>query len=201
MHAGSSVATRCTVPVPMHQNRPCSHHGNSVLPDQACMHRLAYSAGPAGQSVARVEQTLHLRGEHGEGHERAEEAEGDPVRGKLADAKVAHDELQLIWQRQPGVPDVLGAAPPELNRATRPAVLLLPICEEAGRQLRDPPATRVCWELLGCGVLGDCCDVGLQSMLLRKEVRTLQGNLGSGKRTASAGFKEHASLRTTVSRR
>lgn len=55
--------------------------------------------------------------------------------GKLADAKVAEDELQLGGRGQAGSPDVLCRATPQLHRAARPAVLLLPVCEETGRQL------------------------------------------------------------------
>ncbi len=57
------------------------------------------------------------------------------MRGELADAKVAHDELQLGGQGQRGRPDVHRSAPPELHGAAGPAVLLLAVCEEAGRQL------------------------------------------------------------------
>ncbi len=78
----------------------------------------------------------YLRGEHGEGHEGAEEAQGDPVRGKLADAKVAHDELQLGGQGQRGCPNVHCCAAPELHGAAGPAVLLLAVRVEAGWQLR-----------------------------------------------------------------
>ena len=83
---------------------------------------------------------VHLGGENGEGHERAEEAEGDPVGGKLSDAKVEHQELKLGRHGQAGVPDVTGTPAPQLHRAARPAVLLLPEGKEAGRQLQNTPS-------------------------------------------------------------
>ncbi len=84
-----------------------------------------------------------LRREHGERHERAEEAEGDPVRGELAHAKVQQQQLQLGAQRQAAAPDVGRRAAPQLHRAARPAVLLLAVREEAGRQLRAPAPARL----------------------------------------------------------
>ncbi len=57
------------------------------------------------------------------------------MRGKLADAKVAHDKLQLGGHGQARSPDVPRSAPPQLHRAAGPAVLLLPVGEEARRQL------------------------------------------------------------------
>lgn len=80
---------------------------------------------------------VHLGGENREGHKRAEEAEGDPVRGELADAKVEHQELQLGRHGQAGVPDVTGTPPPQLHWPAGPAVLLLPEGKEAGRQLQN----------------------------------------------------------------
>ena len=58
------------------------------------------------------------------------------MRGKLSDAEIAQDELQLGGHGQAGSPDVLCGAPPQLHWAACPAVLLLPVCKEAGRQLQ-----------------------------------------------------------------
>ena len=57
------------------------------------------------------------------------------MRGKLADAKVGDNELQLGAHGQRGRPDVDRGAAPQLHGAARPAVLLLAVREEAGRQL------------------------------------------------------------------
>ena len=78
----------------------------------------------------------HLGREDGQRHQRAEEAERDPVRGKLPHAKVHQQQLQLGAQRQGRAPDIGRRAPPELDGAARPAVLLLAVREEARRQLR-----------------------------------------------------------------
>ena len=78
----------------------------------------------------------YLRGEDREGHEGAEEAQGDPVGGELADAKVEQQELQLGGHGQRGPPDVLGAAPPQLHGPAGPAMLLLAVRKEAGGELR-----------------------------------------------------------------
>ena len=77
-----------------------------------------------------------LGGEDGEGHEHAEEAQADPVRGKLADAKVAQNEVQLVLQRQFGRPDVRRRLPPQLHGTARPPMLLFPVRKETGGQLR-----------------------------------------------------------------
>ncbi len=58
------------------------------------------------QGFEKIFKNTHLRGEDGEGHEGAEEAEGDPVGGEFADAKVEDQELQLGCQGEAGVPDV-----------------------------------------------------------------------------------------------
>jgi hypothetical protein len=86
------------------------------------------------RGVCKPEQA-YLGSEHRKGHEGAEEAQGHPVRSKLADAKVAQDELKLGAQWQRGRPDVHCRAAPQLHGATRPAVLLLAVRIEAGRQL------------------------------------------------------------------
>jgi hypothetical protein len=84
---------------------------------------------------SRVEKSPHLGGEHGEGNQGAEETQGHPVGGELADAKVAADEAQLAGKRQARVPDVMGRPPPQLHGATRPPMLLLAVRKEAGWQL------------------------------------------------------------------
>lgn len=95
-------------------------------------------------NVGRLSESREqdLGGEDGEGHKGAEESEGDPVGGKLADAKVEHQQLQLGHEGEAGVPDVARAAPPQLHWTARPAVLLLPEGEEAGGELRRTHTAR-----------------------------------------------------------
>ena len=60
--------------------------------------------------------------------------------GKFADAKVQDYEVELLLHRQAGGPDVDCCFAPQLYRAARPAVLLLAVGEEAGRQLQEQDA-------------------------------------------------------------
>ena len=53
--------------------------------------------------------------------------------GKLADAEVQHDEIELLLHGQAGGPDVDCCLAPQLHRAARPPVLLLAVGKEAGR--------------------------------------------------------------------
>ena len=82
--------------------------------------------------LARECKKHYLRGEDREGHNGAEEAEGDPVSSELADAKVQQQQLQLGGHGQRRLPDVLGATPPQLHRTAGPAMLLLAVRKEAG---------------------------------------------------------------------
>ena len=61
--------------------------------------------------------------------------------GKLADAKVEQQQLELGRHGERGGPDVLRTAAPQLHWAAGPAVLLLPVREEARRQLRESHRT------------------------------------------------------------
>ena len=63
--------------------------------------------------------------------------------GKLADAKVQDDEVQLFLHRKTGGPDVNCRFSPQLDRATRPPVLLLAVGKEASGQLREQRGVRV----------------------------------------------------------
>lgn len=74
-----------------------------------------------------------LRGEHGEGNQDAEKANGHPVSDAFAEAEVHNDELELAQQGQLAVHDVGCGFAPELHWSTCPAVLLLAECKEAGR--------------------------------------------------------------------
>ena len=51
---------------------------------------------------------------------------------KLADTKVAKDEVQLAEEGQAAVPDVYCCLAPQLHRPTCPPVLLLAVRKEAG---------------------------------------------------------------------
>ena len=55
--------------------------------------------------------------------------------GKLADAEVAEDEVQLAYEGEAASPNVNSCLAPQLYWATCPAVLLLAVGEEASWQL------------------------------------------------------------------
>ena len=84
--------------------------------------------------------------------------------GKLAQAKIAQDEVQLAHGGQARCPDVASCLAPELYGATSPPVLLLAVCEEARRQLRRYGRTSALMRVQSCC----CCCPGCSRVQRRK---------------------------------
>ena len=114
--------------------------------------------------------SIYLWGEDGQGYKGAEEAQADPVGGKLPDPKVQDDEVQLFLHGQAGGPDVDRCLAPELHRAAGPTMLLLAVREEARGKLHRSEDTiikaaeqAICESLLYIPFLLNSCASGLHA--------------------------------------
>ncbi|KAA6424177.1 MAG: hypothetical protein FRX49_06136 [Trebouxia sp. A1-2] len=71
------------------------------------------------------EGSIYLRSENRQWYKATKEARGHPVSSKLADTKVANDEVHLAEEWQAAGPDVYCCLAPQLYRPACPPVLLL----------------------------------------------------------------------------
>lgn len=60
--------------------------------------------------------------------------------GKLADAEVAENEVELAEEGEAAAPDVHSSLAPQLHRPTRPPMLLLAVRKKTGWKLHSQQA-------------------------------------------------------------